>query len=249
MKRFFSFLAIFLLFGLSGVVQQSHAAIGVETPIELLIGGGDPSISASLNCGTGSDRVLLVGLYDRSGGTEITTPLRYAGVDLTQIGSSYYEYHTDHFLSLWLLVAPATSTNNLTITFSASQASGYIAAVCLTGVDQTTPVDTLGTATNSDTTITQNISSATGDMVFDFVSVVHSGGGGSVAVGAGQTSVVEEDGWAGGFWSNGMSREDGGATVTMSWTTAAVTKWGSVAVNVNAVGAGAPAAVPRVINY
>jgi hypothetical protein len=83
---------------------------------------------------SGSDRLLIVHVYD---GNDRVTNVTYNGVGLTLVedllmtGAAAGQY-----IQLWYLLNPASGTNNVTITGSASM-SLYASAVSYTGVEQT----------------------------------------------------------------------------------------------------------------
>lgn len=93
------------------------------------------------------------------------------------------------------------------------------AVFCLAGVDQTTSVENWNSATGESDTPSVVITSATDDMVIDVVAMTEEGT--SLTPGAGQTEIadvsVEE--------RMGVSREAGGASITMSWTAPDATVW------------------------
>ena len=113
--------------------------------------GSSLSFSAST---AGSNRILFVAVFTSYGtsGDKISG-VTYNGVSMTRYstatsidfvsGQSFYTYY---------LVAPATSSNTVTITATGS-GEIYGTAVSYTGVDQTTPINT-GTTSTSGGTIT-----------------------------------------------------------------------------------------------
>lgn len=154
----------------------------------------------------GADRVLYVMLSQVTDRT--VSAITYGGQAMTEIKTAL---QTSRY-RLFRLLAPPTGANSVSITFAAST-RGVGGSVSLTGVDQSTPNDTIVEELVGDASIV--VASATNDMVIDFISansVV-----GAYAAGPGQTLHYDtEDG--GGFEEQASSREAGAASVTMSYT-------------------------------
>lgn len=107
---------------------------------------------------TGSDLVLIVGVMVGTGNT--VSGVTYNGVSMTQINTQAIGGATFDNMYLFRLVAPATGSNNVVITASASTFI-YSTAASYTGVDQTNPIDvnttTTATATNLTLTMTTTV--------------------------------------------------------------------------------------------
>lgn len=232
-------LALFLCLLTTPVIAApAHAAITVVSGASTADDDGGSTITVSINSGSGSDRAIVACVMTNAPIEGLPGTVKYNAVDLTQIGTSY-NFGGTRYLSMWRLVANATGTNNLVADFLTPRAFNWIGAVTLDGVNQGTPVDSLDTATGATTPITNDVTSAAGDLVVDCVMVIHGGGGGSISVGASQTSRNENDSWSGGEYSSGMSTEEASGTpITMSWSIAVDGTWGAAAVNVNAASGG-----------
>lgn len=168
------------------------------------------SASWSHTC-TGSDRCLYVAIsLDGSGDANPTAT--YAGVAMTRLASVFAQQG----LALFRLVNPATGANTVQVNWSAPFVRATV-ALSFVGVDQTTPDS--GTASAFEvatgTSVSHNISSATGGMVVDAFSL-NAGSVAGTTAGAGQTGFVSESGVA--ATACGMSYEAGAPTVTMSWS-------------------------------
>ena len=199
--------------------------------------GWTTSDSFSHTC-TGSDRLLLVWVFfDRGNGTYTVSSATYNGVSLSQVttfgnGAQYVE--------LWRLVAPATGANTLALSYNNAGPTAKVAvrAVSYTGVDGTTPLGSLSSATGTSKTPTVTLSSASGELVADFVSPYSAGI--DLTVGSGQTSRAEVDNASSGFVCYGVSDEAGAASVTMSWSwTSANDSWFIGAIPIKPTGAAA----------
>jgi hypothetical protein len=201
--------------------------------------------SASFTVGSGSDRILMVGVLSGAGTPVDPSAVKWggsSGTSLTQVGATV-NIGSNVKLSLWRLVNPSAGASTIHVTWGSAQDERALVAASYTGVDQTTPLGTAATATGaSSSAITVNVSSAAGDLVVDAAGFLDDGGANrTLAVGADQTSRAEVEGADLGFEGLGMSEEAGAATVTMSWTiSAAVNAWGTIGVALKpAAGGGA----------
>lgn len=190
----------------------------------------------------GLDRLLLVWVFfDRGNGTYNVSSLTYAGVSLTQ----YATFNNgSQFGELWYLANPASGANTLSATYNNAgpAAKVLIRALSYTGVDAATPLGTLVSAyAGSGTTATATASSASGELVADYVFVFSSGQ--TLTVGAGQTARVEIEEGAIGYGAHGWSDEAGAASVAMTWTFN-TDAWMATAVPIKPAG-GAAAGVPK----
>ncbi|HEX9895911.1 MAG TPA: hypothetical protein VGA78_18410, partial [Gemmatimonadales bacterium] len=174
---------------------------------------------------SGTNRLMLVGVTLNNQNSEIVSSVTYNGVGLTQVGS--VASATDTRVEIWRLIAPATGTNNVVITFSANVINGAKAGVAtFTGVDQTTPLGTFASANgNSAGPATVDVTSATNELVFDTVGCEGDDLGtlcSSLSVGAGQTQrwnlTAAEPGTSGAQTLAAASTEPGAVSVTMSWS-------------------------------
>ena len=173
------------------------------------------SDSFSHTC-TGSDRLLLVWVFfDRGNGTYNVSSLTYAGTALTQIGTFGDGYK---HIELWGLLSPSTGANTLAASYNNSgpTAKIIIRALSYTGVSQDSAYGTLVSANGATNTATVNATSATGEVVVDFVSVQSYSQ--DLTAGTGQTARHEGDATSNTITAFGVSDEAGAATVTMSWT-------------------------------
>jgi len=98
---------------------------------------------------TGSDRILLVAAFDDSGGASLITGVTYNSVALTKIAE--VQVLDNRWVTLWYLVAPATGSNNVVITASASTVIAGISG-SYTGAAQTGQPDSFATNTSTAST-------------------------------------------------------------------------------------------------
>lgn len=198
-------------------------------------GSGAGPFTWSHTC-AGSDRVLVVGIsYYDSGDT--VSAITYNSVAMTVVGSSTVS-NGQCTVSLYRLIAPATGSNTVSVTFTGSVFDFKAGSISFTGADQTTPLGAANTATGSSTTPSVNITSATGEIVLDTIAIVHSG---TLTVDGSQAE--QWNGVGGfGFIKGGGSTEDGSTTTTMSWSNSSSQDWALTGVSVKPVAA-APSGV------
>lgn len=114
------------------------------------VGGSGSATFSFSHRASGTNRVLFVYAEDNNGGDTVTG-VTYAGVTMTKIGASV-QVPSGPYVTLWYLVAPATGTNNVTITRSQTTGSIIGMSVSYTGVNQTGIPDSSNTGTGSSTT-------------------------------------------------------------------------------------------------
>lgn len=194
------------------------------------------SDSFSHTC-TGANRLLLVWVYfDRGNGSYTTSALTYAGVTLTLVDTLN---DGTHYAELWRLIAPTEGANTLAATYNnvGPTAKVVIRALSYTGVDQTTPLGALASASGYTTTATVNVSSASAELVSDMGVCMSAGA--TLVVGADQTSRYELDTGESGIAAFGFSDEAGASSVTMSWSGWVTDYWMIGAVPIKPTGAAA----------
>lgn len=153
-------------------------------------------------------------------GAETVSTVTYAGTALTRLGGAA---NTTTKSDIWYLKAPATGANNVVVTLSAAQTEWAAGAVSVTGVDQTTPLGSIATATGSDlNTMTLAVTTIARDLVIDSL-CVNNNFTLSATVGAGQTqrwNVVLNTDQRLGLGSTEIATT---TSTTMSWSPV----WGS----------------------
>ena len=215
-----------LMAGMMLFASVSEAAIAIDATSS---GTGTTSpITVSHPTGSGTNRLMLVGISGaRSSGTVAVSGVTYGGVALSLVGTQAYAAYQ----KIWIyqLVAPATGTADVVVTFSTAPNGGaVVGVVTFTGVNQSTPLGTFVSAQGTSTTPSVNVSSATGELVFDTVNHYW-----PLTVGANQTQRWNTG--SGNIYGAG-STESGAATVTMSWTASGSDTWAIGAVPIKPVG-------------
>lgn len=202
-------------------------ALAVDA-VSTMTGTGVGPFTWSHTC-SGSNRVLKVDvMYYESGDT--ISALTYNGVSMTVIPSSTVS-NGQYTVTSYSLVAPATGSNTVSLTFTGSVFECSAGAISWTGADQSTPLGTAVTATGSSTTPSVTASSASGEVVADALIIVHSG---TLSVDGSQTQRWNAIGNA-GFTKYAGSTEDGAASVPMSWSNSTSQDWAISAVPVKPV--------------
>ena len=139
-------LILFTLIGISFFVfNQAKAAIAFDAMATSTVAGSITSTTFAHTVGTGANRALFVGVgYADS--TQGITGVTYAGVALTQ--GAYSNAFTYGRSYIYYMVAPASGTNNVVVTYAGTLSAddrGGVGAVSYTGVAQTSPIDVTGT--------------------------------------------------------------------------------------------------------
>ena len=159
------------------------------------------------------NRILIVGIVSKDATETTPSGVTYAGVAMTQIGSSlqFAGSSTTSYTSFWRLVAPATGVNDIVATFATACDVICLGGVSAYHVDQDTPLGAVITGTGTATSASVDAVSVAGDLVVDAIGI--SGGDGTP--GGGQTGRVDTTGPP----PLEMSTEQAtGVTTTMSWT-------------------------------
>lgn len=186
----------------------------------------------------GSDRGLLVGvsIFNGAGNPNITG-ITYAGTAMVFIGrlanpdTSQLEY--------WRLENPTVGANNVVVTLP-SAAEIVAAAVSVTGADQTDlRTDTDIVAVNNGTTHTVTMTSASGELVVDFLNCYFE----TMTVDASQIARIQNDNGV-NLQSIFASTEAGAASVPMTWTSSDAAHTVHAAVSVKASGAAPAVSLP-----
>jgi hypothetical protein len=195
---------------------------------------------------SGTDRMLLAWVYgDRGDASSYgVSAMSYAGVALTQVGTWGDGIRWGE---CWRLVAPATGANNVVAAYNngGGVCKQFVRCTSWNGVDQTTPLGDLASATaDSVGPATVNVTSP-GDLIVDCAAIATITL--TLSMGADQTLIENTTSTGGSLGAVAMSTElansDPG-TVTMSWTLSARDYWLIGAVPIKASGGGV-AGVPK----
>ena len=226
--------------------QYTPMSLGLDgTPTSGKGAASASSLSFAHTTGTGTDRLMLVGVSWNCGSADRTissvtfTPSGGSAIDLTEVftqnagGTSAPRYSAIYKL----LDPPKGVTGTVTVTFSGQVSNGSVAgAADFAGVDQSNPLGTAvgaGSPDNSATAIGVDLAGLNGDeLVFDNVF----GGAGSASqtltAASGQTQLWNVLNYASSPATNiiaaASTKQATGSSVTMSWT-AGATGWLAIA--------------------
>lgn len=180
-------------------IYATYTATGVgNTGTHTDTGSGDTTAFDSGS--TGSDRILVVGFsnYDTTSADRQVSTVTYGGSSLTKVTNSVADNATSNGRAeIWYLVAPATGSNNLVVTYAGANDvtnSDYFYTI-FTGIDQTNPINTSDNHTTTGGTQDRITLTTTVDncMLVD----VNNGDAGGQTLGAGQTSLMDLGGSTG----------------------------------------------------
>ena len=112
---------------------------------------------------SGSNRLLLVGvtLWPSTMGDTVTS-VTWNGTSLTKI--THAQAGSSIRTELWKLLAPATGTYNIVVTYTRAL-NCTVGAISFTGVNQSDPYRAASTGTGASTSASITVASATGEMV------------------------------------------------------------------------------------
>jgi Right handed beta helix region len=163
-----------------GSAQAQSITIDAASAVE----AAASSVNMNHTVGSGSNRFLIVSVaIERD--TDRVTAMTYAGQALTFVGTSV-DPTTTARVEVWRLIAPATGTNTVSVTFN-SLSSVVVAAISFSNVNQTTPIAASQFATgNATLTASASVASATDQVVL--ATIAADDAANTVTPGSGQTS-------------------------------------------------------------
>ncbi len=228
--------------------EETPVTLGLDGAVSNATGAANAtSVSFSHTTGTGTDRLMLVGVSWNCGSTGRTissVTFSYgAGPTVLNLSQKFVQETsstTQRYAAIWYSQTepPQNTTGTITVTFSGTVSNGIVAgAANFAGVDQTTPLGAAVGANSSSTgtTLSVTLDSLTGDeLIFD-TAFIGASTPPDPTVGADQTSL----------WSATVSNTRGVASieqatsdsVTMSWTTGTTAvAWAIAAVPINPAG-------------
>jgi hypothetical protein len=127
-------------------------ALARNTSADLGLQVGTTSYTAAYTVGSGSNRILFVGFFGDS--TRACTGVTYNGVAMTNVGFVYTN-GADRGIELWYLLNPASGSNNVVASFSASTVV-WAAAADYTDAKQSGQPDASNTGENASGTTSLN---------------------------------------------------------------------------------------------
>jgi hypothetical protein len=193
------------------------------------------TISWSHTVGSGSNRILIVGVsLRRSGSSEIVSNVKFGSQSLTYKGRGESTDPSKKYVAeLWYLIAPSPGTAQIKVTFSGAVNSTVGGACSFTGVDQSTPLGTFASAGGSGSeNPLVTVSSAAGELVIDVLSIKGKNNN-AITADPGQTKRWSDSTGndANDHTMGGGSTKGGATSVTMSWTVVSQEQWSMAAVS------------------
>ncbi|MCB2202437.1 InlB B-repeat-containing protein [bacterium] len=231
------------------VAEPFTATVAVDGDVSSGTGNTDSSLSFEHTTGTGSNRLMLVGVSWNSGSNERdidSVEFSYgAGPTILELievidaqasgsprNSAIYKINEE---------PPSGQTGTVTVTFTDSVSNGIVAgAVNFEGVDQATPLGSPASATEaSSDSASLTLTGLDGDeLVFDNLFQGASGETQIITVGADQTELWNA--WVGNARGGSSIEPASSSTVTMTWTAASSSVYVLTAVPINPAPAVSP---------
>ena len=202
----------------SSVLGLDRVSVGSNTTATITISHATAS---------GPNRLMLVGVsMNRATGTtyEQVTNVTYSGIRLTRIGVRTNTTSGEALVYIWGLTNPPAGTANVVVSVNTNAADGVVAGVAtFTNVDQVTPYGLFFSTTGTSTTVSNVVTSAAGELVFDTVMLRSANFGAAGSPGSGQTQLWKR--YYNARVGAGSSTKPGAASVTNTWTAAASVDW------------------------
>jgi hypothetical protein len=187
------------------------------------------SLSWSHTVGTGTDRLLVVGVSVENSKT--VSAVSYRGTPLTFLGA---RGNGDKRVELWYLKAPPSGTGTVAVSLSGS-GNMVAGAVSFFGTDQFAPFGSFVSASSTSTTASVTATGSATDLVISALTI--DGNASSRTPAAGQTAHWNRVSSSADV-AGGASTAAGGPSVTMKWTASSAQPWAIVAAAIKAAPAG-----------
>ena len=191
---------------------------------------GGSSMTISHTTGSGSYRLMLVGVSMNNDNYETVTGITYNGTALSLVGT---EATTDDArVEIWSLIAPSTGTHNVVITFSAALAQeAHAGVMTFAGVDADTPLGTfVSDHHDGSTPATVDIPSASGELVFGVAASEYE----ALTASSGQNERWNLS--ISSTYGAGGTAAGAAPTVTMSWDLGSADHWAMGGVSIKPSG-------------
>lgn len=180
----------------------------------------DPATLTWSHTFSGDNRLAVISI-GYGAGAEYASGVTINGVACTLVDRRS-SVANGRIMEIWQLVAPASGAQDVVASFTSTNIRPVATCLSFAGVDQTTPLGTIQfeEGNGSNPTITDDVSSGSGEIVLDHVIVSYNATR-TIAVGASQSE--KSNHYDTGYSDANSSRqatsiEDGAATTTMSWT-------------------------------
>ena len=201
-------------------------AVAVDT-VSTDTGTASPLTTTHNPGGTNRFMLALISGHEPGVASPIeVTSITFGAATFSKVGT--VENGTVVRVEVWKLDSePATGADTVTVNF-ANITRAAVTIITFTGVNQTTPLGTLATATGSSTAASVSVTSATDELVVDAASS-HRNPSVALTVDGSQT---ERSNLVVTRLTLGTSTEAGAASVSMDWTVAPSNAWAIAGVSV-----------------
>jgi hypothetical protein len=207
-------------------------AITQDTPSSAATGTPANSLTWSHTVGTGSNRILIVGVSSAAQGANIT--VTYGGVSMTPVPGSFVAAITLSQSQLFYLLNPTSGAANIVVSTSGTVDRIVGGGVSLANVNQTNPLGAAKITSGNSTSASLSVPSNVGDVVIDVLAKnntdVPTAGGSQAskwnATSAGVDLPTAKELGAGST----LAGSDSTTAMSWSWTNARAFAYSSVAV-------------------
>lgn len=175
---------------------------------------GSVDISGSYTQASGDNLILVACITAESIFSANIISASFNGVALTKLvednntGADFME------CAIWYLVDPDVGTYTFSVNVQGPTGQSGVVLTSWSGVNQSVPFSDSNSATGTSSSPSVSVNSAVGELVIDNMQM--DGDSAVPIVGSGQTVIANWE--PGGDYNNGVSKENGAASVTMSWT-------------------------------
>lgn len=184
------------------------------------------SMTISHTTGTGSNRLMLVGVSRGNGGVSSIT---YAGQALSLVGSRTI---SDVNVLLYAMINPPSGTANVIVNFSPSATIGAnVGVTTFSDVDVSAPFGVVTSASGATNSFSLTFPSATGELAY----TVTCSKGASVTPGAGVTELYDRQS---GVMNGAAGIMAGAASVNMAWTSTVGDNWAIIGISIKPASSG-----------
>lgn len=153
-----------LLSAIAWFANPTHAQIAINGTVGTAAATTGTTVTmTNYQVVSGANQVLIVAVHLKPADDDVTNSVTFNSTNLTKIGHAVFD--NDARVELWYLLNPTVTTANIVATVSQTGNGKGIAAICFTGVDQTTPFGTAVTNTVDGSSLSVTVSSNTGEVV------------------------------------------------------------------------------------
>lgn len=214
-------------------VSSAVAAITVDAVST--VNDNNPITLTRSHTTSGADRLMLVGVSIWNDDYEVVDTVTYGGTALTRVGT--HQRDNDSRVEIWSLVAPATGTANVVVTFDQRVDDGAgFGVITLNGVDQTTPYGAMAANDGDSGTASLTVSSAGDELVFAVGAAEQQDGNPTAGGGIAERWNYK---WSGNNRLVGVGgTRSGAASVNMSWSLDDSDDWAMAGLSIKPVSGG-----------